>query len=445
MTISAKLRRPWGLGAIGGVILLASATSLSGAQASGASATPSATAPAGAVSLPNPGSSRQLASDWCITQLNCWAVGSFVSTNTGAILNEALHWNGKKWSMVSTPDPGGIGSGATNALTGVTCISASNCWAVGLSNMPGAGTLNEVMQWNGVNWTVIPTPDPAGTVLGAVNALTALSCASATSCWAVGTQGSATINGATLANQALQWNGTAWSEAATPSPGGTATGDVNGFGGITCTSATNCWAVGNYSQAGATLNEAAQWNGTAWTEVTFPNPAGTAPGDVSVLGHVTCLSATNCWAVGGAGVFTTTLTLVNHAFHWNGTNWHTFATPNPDGTVKGAINKLSGVSCTAASNCFAVGEYGSISSNNRGAVANEVLRWTGTRWLVVSSPDPAGIGNGDSNLMADISCVSAVHCLAVGSMAKNGLTPQNQITVWNGFSWSKDLVITPSG
>lgn len=194
----------------------------------------------------------------------------------------------------------------------------------------------------------------------------------------------------------------------------------------------------------AGLNEAAQWNGTAWTEVSVQNPAGTAPGDVSELNHISCLSATNCWAVGGAGVFTTTFTIANEALHWDGTTWHAFATPNPDGTVKGAINKLSGIFCSAASNCFAVGQYGSI-SNNKGDVANEVLRWSGTRWQVISSPDPAGIGNGDSNQLADISCASAVSCWAVGSMAKNGLTPQNQVAAWNGIKWSTDLVTTPSG
>jgi hypothetical protein len=443
MTISAKLGRLRSaklghlrsLGVIGCAVLLGSATGLLGIQVGKASATASAAAPAGALSIPNPGSSRELNGDWCTSSSNCWAVGSHVSSTTGATLNEALHWNGATWSLISTPNPGGTGSGAKSELVDVSCTSAASCWAVGLSNIPGGGTLSEVLRWDGSKWSVVTTPDPAGTVSGDFNALTELSCTSATSCWAVGTDGTASSRGVALVNQAVKWDGTSWSEATIPNPAGTATGDSNSLTGISCPSATDCWAVGSYKQSGGTLNEVMHWNGTAWSQVSVPNPGGTAAGHFSVLGRVTCVSATNCWVVGGAGKSTAPLTIVNQALHWNGTEWRTISTPNPYGTVKGAINTLSDVTCTAANNCWAVGNYGSI-SNGKGDVANQVMRWDGTRWSMVSSPDPAGIGDGYGNYLVGISCASASNCWAVGNQYRSGKTPQNQVVHWNGVRWA---------
>ena len=42
-----------------------------------------------------------------------------------------MHWNGKKWSLVPTPPPGGTLSGDQNELYDVVCPSASSCWAGG--------------------------------------------------------------------------------------------------------------------------------------------------------------------------------------------------------------------------------------------------------------------------------------------------------------------------
>ncbi len=50
-------------------------------------------------------------------------------TNPG--LNEALHWNGAKWSVVHAANGGGTGMNASNNLNSVRCTSHSNCWAVG--------------------------------------------------------------------------------------------------------------------------------------------------------------------------------------------------------------------------------------------------------------------------------------------------------------------------
>jgi hypothetical protein len=70
---------------------------------------------------------------------------------------------------------------------------------------------------------------------------------------------------------------------------------TNQLYGVTCTSASECWAVGyhyNASNIPQTLIE--QWNGTAWSILDSPNN-GTATNQLS---GVTCASASECWGVG---------------------------------------------------------------------------------------------------------------------------------------------------
>ena len=78
------------------------------------------------------------------------AAGHHGSTGTK---NEALHWNGKHWSLVSTPNPGGTTITTVNMLLGVRCTSASNCWAVGKQST-GGSVHQEILFWHGGKWKV---------------------------------------------------------------------------------------------------------------------------------------------------------------------------------------------------------------------------------------------------------------------------------------------------
>ncbi len=82
-------------------------------------------------------------------------MGSFY--RSGAFLNEALRWDGKKWSNVKTPNPGGAAQNDGNSLNGVACTSASNCWAAG--DVVTSGVFNdELLHWNGKKWSVGTIP-----------------------------------------------------------------------------------------------------------------------------------------------------------------------------------------------------------------------------------------------------------------------------------------------
>ncbi len=89
--------------------------------------------------------------------------------------------------------------------------------------------------------------------------------------------------------------------------------------GVFCPSAKDCWAVGEVRHGSADANQMLHWTGRKWRSVPVPNPAGSGGDAVNELSAVRCLTATDCWAVGG----TTRNGVTNfaEALHWNGKSW----------------------------------------------------------------------------------------------------------------------------
>ena len=123
--------------------------------------------------------------------------------------NEALRWNGVRWSLSHTPDPDGTASGDAQDLTGASCLSRTNCWAVGQSGMQvqPTGVVTEALHWNGTKWAKVTTPDPAGAATNHVDQLFGVRCVTARDCWAVGNQDS----GGPSHDLIVHWNGHTWS------------------------------------------------------------------------------------------------------------------------------------------------------------------------------------------------------------------------------------------
>jgi len=438
MGITAMPRRVLGLGGVACLVLLGSAAGLLGRPA-GAAAAASSGLPAalGAGRLvPHPGSSSVLAGLSCPSPGNCWAVGAYAS-GSGAVLNQALHWNGVRWSRVSVPSPGGTALHDVSELAGVSCALPRNCWAVGAYASGSGAVLNQALHWNGVRWSRASVPSPGGTASHRLSLLLGVRCTSSANCWAVGGY----INGnAALLNQALHWNGRTWSLVRTPDPGGTGAGGppapppLNALNGVACTASANCWAVGFYVNGnGASLNQALHWNGRTWSRVLTPDPGGTRAGANSMLSDVACTASANCWAVGlyvnGNGAS------LNQALHWNGRTWSRVLTPDPNGTGAGASNTLNGVTCASPANCWAVGSYGFI-RNGTGVQVNQALHWNGRTWSLVATPDPAGTASGDASELFSVRCIRSASCWAVGDSQRKGGSDLSQALHWNGTRWS---------
>ncbi len=383
---------------------------------------------------PDSGSSTGLDGVYCTSAASCWAVGYF--ERNGAFLNEALRWDGHRWSRAVAPSPGGTASGDTSELFGVRCTRSANCWAVGFYERHGV-QLDEALHWNGKNWSMVATPTPAGILSGDFSELLDVSCTSPDSCWAAGEYGNDRVNSEVIENQALHWNGKAWSLVTTPDPGDAAPSDgVSALSAIRCSSASNCWAIGSFgtiATGGALFNEALRWNGHKWSQVGVPDPAGDTSNAFNALQGLSCTSAVNCWAAGSEGSSGSSPVTLNQALHWNGHQWSAVSTPQPDGTLTNFSNVLTSVNCSAPDNCWAVGYIGNLDFN--APVLNEALHWNGSHWTAVSVPSAGGLDADDHSFLYGIRCTSRTNCWAAGQAQPFGADDQNQLMHWNGSRW----------
>jgi hypothetical protein len=266
----------------------------------------------------------------CTSAAACTAAGAYGnSSDNPTTLVES--WNGTSWSVVPSPSPGSGG----NTLSGVSCVSAAACTAVG-NKTDSTDLLPKTLieSWNGTRWSVVPSPNRGSDG----DPLSGVSCVSLAACTAVGTK---SIGVGFVPRTLIEsWNGTSWSVVPSPSPG---SGD--GFGGVSCVSAAACTAVGFYSVGNDHKTLIESWNGTSWSVVPSPSPG--SGGD---FGGVSCVSAAACTAV---GVYFAKngdrKTLIES---WNGTSWSVVPSPNLLHN-----DHLYGVSCASAAGCTAVGYY----------------------------------------------------------------------------------------
>ncbi len=384
---------------------------------------------------------HDLSGVFCTSASNCWSVGSFASKQ--AALNQVLHWTGKRWFKVAVPNPGGTAKFDESELAAVRCTSASNCWAVGDYGKNNA-KLDQVLHWTGKKWFVVPAPTPGGTLENDMNSLTDVACTSARSCWAVGSYGNTMevshTESEVVFNQALHWDGRKWSLVATPAPGGTGRNHVSTLSAIRCAAPGDCWAAGTYGQVrvnnkSTLLSQMLHWNGQKWAKVTVPSPGGTAKGSFSQLDGLSCTSASNCWAVGLGGRFgASSLRFLDLALRWDGRKWLRVGTPSPAGVKSGSINSLASVTCSSPRDCLAAGSAQRVSGNE--SDLNQVLRWNGVRWSRLKVPNPAGFGADVRQFLISVRCVSRANCWAVGVQQADPTPQQNEILHWNGTRWS---------
>jgi hypothetical protein len=279
-------------------------------------------------SSPNVGSGpNRLNGVSCASSASCVAVG----TESGQILVES--WDGSTWSIVSTP-----GRGTANGFNGVSCVTATNCVAVGSDNSPGGGTLVE--SWNGSTWSIVPSLSP-GTLLG-------VSCTGSGGCVAVGWYSSSSTNKVTTLIES--GNGGTWSVRSSPNRPTV----YNELYGVSCASSGGCIAVGYSGPStapGATLVESLSAGGT-WSIANSANL-----GYYSALNGASCTSSTNCVAVGSYSSGTPSKTLIES---WNGSIWSIASSANP-----GPYSALNGVSCATSARCQAVGAYTDDTTGNQ--------------------------------------------------------------------------------
>src|SRR5215472_8350469 len=146
-----------------------------------------------------------------VSSSSAWAVGGY--SNGAAQKTLIEHWNGRSWKRVASPNP--AGTAKVNDLERVSATSPSNAWAVGYYGVSGANATRTLVEhWNGRSWTRVASPNPGG--IGRFNGLYGVAADSSTSAWAAGVY----FNGVTDQPMVEHWSGRSWKRVAIPNPGG---------------------------------------------------------------------------------------------------------------------------------------------------------------------------------------------------------------------------------
>jgi hypothetical protein len=134
------------------------------------------------VSSPDPGRyGNYLDSVTVVSPRNAWAVGTSYTTAHGtATLIE--HWDGTRWSVVPSPDVD-----IDDSLVSVSAVNATDVWAAGdyfQNTVGGSLVLTLALHFDGKRWSVVPSPSPTED-----NDFLAIAAVSARDAWAVGGSG----------------------------------------------------------------------------------------------------------------------------------------------------------------------------------------------------------------------------------------------------------------
>ena len=246
----------------------------------------------------------------CSSAGDCWAVGTVIEHESG----------GSGWTASGSRLPNDA------VLNGVTCLPDDECWGVGV--VQGTSSQLLVEREVGGSWTSVTAPQVTPETGHSANTLRGVTCLSATDCWAVG--GTASEGGPAPQPLIAHYTGGAWTVVKTPSIAGSGAE----LDAVACVGAGDCWAVGSGGGGPSALIE--HLVGPTWTVV----PSPTIAYGVSVtLNAVTCRAVDSCWAVGSNGAGDTLQPLIETL---SSAGW--VVIPSPKITVPNG-GELEGIAC----------------------------------------------------------------------------------------------------
>ena len=417
---------------------------------SGRPATPASTSPSPAQASPSSAMEATwkplgLPAGFSATALSCPTAGVCVLLGAIDDTQTVEEYAAGSWSALSLPAAGSFD------VKGLTCLAEEDCWAVGSEGQSGNAGSNvtspAIAHDSGAGFQLVPSPPMSG-----VDSLSALACVDADDCWAVGSTGSvggfvtmpatgpmcddngvispcAEYVDVVVAQPLVEhYDGSIWTAVTVPSPP-----SANlWLTGISCLSAADCWAIGREIAVSSPGTEAdvqgyaiEHYDGGSWTLVSTPGVGG---GDNSSLDSLTCLTADDCWAVGGFGPQHTASEPLPQPVieHDTGDGW--VLVPSPE-IIAANGGSLSSLACPSADDCWALGSAAGPGWDLMGTPPpptywgqNVVEHYDGRSWSRVPSLELSM----NTGTLASITCPESGYCYAIGGGPAQGVGPSGQ-------------------
>jgi hypothetical protein len=353
------------------------------------------------------GTGAQAYSVSCPSAGNCTVGGDYSDSNGDPHTFVADETDGSWGNAIQLP---GTESGSISSLS---CASAGNCAAGGSFSDSSGGQESVADEVNGIWGNAVEIPGLAALDTGDNSNVFAVSCPSAGNCVVGGYYAeSFTLWQPYVASEV---NGT-WGNA-TEVPGmATLNKGEAEVQSISCTSAGNCSAGGSYGgveTASSVIDSQAfvvnEVNGVWGNAIQVPGSAALNTGTDAGVISMSCSSAGNCSA-GGNYTDSSSHAQAFVTEEVNGTWADAIEVPGTAALNTGGNGWVASVSCTSAGNCAAGGQYTDSSHHAQAFVTDEV---NGTWGDSIQIPG-TGLGTGIGQAFS-VSCGSVGNCVAGGS------------------------------
>lgn len=420
-------------------------------------ATTTTAASAAAVVPLNP--AVEVSSMVCPTLGDCSAVGEYTDgagNGQGLLLSQS---NGV-WKTTEAELPANAGIDPMNfafntGIADLSCVSVGNCAAVGVytddTNQDRGLLLSESHgRWQRGVEVKLPgnaagKPKKAGEI-GDNLLVLGVSCVSAGNCYAVG-------NYVTSSNTLLpliihQQNGVWGHGTVAPLPAGaTVRGQDSTIFTIKCLPDGTCAAAGSYTdgngdkQAMLLGESGGLWS--AATEATLPSDANTSPTAIPIA--LDCAATGDCDAVGiyeDSHSDSLGLLLSETGGTWAaGTEPTLPANAAPPTSYNAQTTLLDSITCPDAQDCAAVGSYTDTDANTQALLLNETAgTWAAGQQVVL--PTNANTTATDQSAALDsVSCPTAGNCVAGGQYTDTAQNDDSMLVTETNGVWSNGVEV----
>jgi hypothetical protein len=367
----------------------------------------------------------------CSSPGNCAAAGQYTDRSgrqQGFVVSEKKDSWGR---AIEVPRLAALNTGGNAEIMSLSCGSAGNC-AIGgyYTNSSRRGRAFVDSERNGSWGKAMQVPGAAG-LSGASGSVTldSLSCPSAGNCAAGGNYSS---DGDHQGFVVSEKNGS-WGRAIeVPGLAALNNGTLAGISSVSCASAGNCDVTGTYDNGAPEAFVVSEKNGSWGTAIEMPG--GFVP---ATFWSVSCPSAGNCAAAGYSGSVTNEASSGPLVVSEKNGTWGNAALVA--GTTADGRNAALSVSCASAGNCVAGGSSApSIEEPYQAFLVREKGGSWGTSFGIRGL---AALNVGGSAGVSSVSCETARNCAAGGYYQDGAGHQQAFVVSENNGSWGKAVEV----